>query len=84
MSFYVIILDTPNEAAWETIQEHWPDHLISDSRLAFISAENAVTAKIADQIGINADGAHGIVIQMDFYGGYTSSSIVEWISKQRD
>ena len=83
MSLYAIILNAPNEAAWAAIPEHWPDHLISDDRLAFVSAENALTAKIAEQIGIGADGASGIVIQMDFYGGYTSSSVVEWVARQR-
>ena len=83
MSFYAIILDRPDAAAWEAIPNLWPDHLIEDERFALISAENAVTAKIAEQIGIGADGAAGIVIQMDFYAGFTSSSVVEWIAKPR-
>ena len=84
MSIYMILLDEPDEGAWETIPEHWSDHLIFDDRLAFISAENAVTAKIAEQIGIGPDGANGMVIQMDYYAGRTSTSIVEWLAKARD
>ena len=83
MSIYIVLLDEPNEAAWEGIREHWPDHLIFDDRKAFISAENALTAKIAEQIGIGPDGATGIVIQMDYFSGRTSNTVVEWISKNR-
>ena len=83
MSIYLILLDEPSEAAWQATREHWPDHLIADDRHAFISAENALTANIADQIGIGPDGATGIVIQMDYFAGRTSNTIVEWISKNR-
>ena len=84
MSLYAIVLDAPSGGPWEAIPLHWPDHLIVDDRLAFVSAENAVTANIAEQAGIGPDGAAGIVIQMDFFSGHTRSSIAEWVSRRRD
>ncbi len=84
MSIYAIVLNRPDEAAWEKVQSGWESHHILDDRLAFISAENALTADIAAQVGISSTGASGIVIQMDFYAGHTSMSFVEWISKQHD
>ena len=84
MSIYMILLDEPNEGAWEEIPKRWEDHLIFDDRLAFVSAENTVTGKIAEQIGIGPDGATGIVTQMDFFSGRTSTLIVEWLAKNRD
>ncbi len=84
MSLYAIMLDRPNAAAWKAIPQHWPIHLLADDRLALISAENAVTAKIAEQVGIGPDGAAGIVVQMNYYAGHTNSAVAEWVAKNRD
>ena len=40
MSLYVIVLNEPDEAAWENIREAWPAHHVFDNRLAFISADD--------------------------------------------
>lgn len=84
MSFYAIILNRPDEDAWETVRSSWDLHFILDDRLAFILAENVLTADIAKKVGISSDGVSGIVIQMDYFSGHTSGSLVEWISKNRD
>lgn len=85
MSIYAIILNSPNGDAWAKLQETWPDHHIFDDRLAFISANNALTKDISTKVGIGAEGdARGVVIQMDYFSGHTSASLVEWINKNRD
>ena len=56
---YMIVLDAPNDGAWQAIRTHWADHLIADSRLAFVRAEHTVSRTVADQIGIGPDGARG-------------------------
>ena len=84
MSLYAILLNEPSEAAWKKVKETWPKNHVFDDRLALISTDNVLTADVARDAGIGADGASGIVIQMDFYSGHTSSTLVEWISKNRD
>ncbi len=84
MALYAIILNAPNQEAWTKVQETWPQHHFLDDRLAFVSVENALTADIARDAGIGADGARGIVIQMDYFHGHTTSTLVEWISKHSD
>ncbi len=84
MPLYAILLNEPNESAWDKVRETWPKHYVFDNRLALISTENVLTADVARDAGIGADGVSGIVMQMDFYSGHTSSTLVEWISKNRD
>ena len=81
MSLYAIILNAPDEEVWKNVRAKWPKNYVFDERVAFISAEDALTADVARDAGIGAEGANGIAIQMDFYSGRTSSSLVEWISK---
>ena len=81
MALYAIFLNEPSDDEWAQVREAWQTHHIFDDRLAFISADNALTAEVAKASGIGADDASGIVIQMDFYSGHTSTSLVEWISK---
>ena len=83
MALYAIVLNEPNDDAWAQVRETWPIHHIFDDRLAFISADNALTAEVSKASGIGAEGTSGIVMQMDFYSGHTSTSLVEWISKHR-
>ena len=52
--------------------------------MAFISAENTVTADAAEKVGIGAEGPTGMVVQMDFFAGSSSSALAEWIAKNRD
>lgn len=85
MALYLIILDKPAAGPWEAIPEHWPDHLIIDDRVAYISADSkTLTANIAEKVGIGPEGPAGVVVQMDFFAGFSSSSLAEWISKNRD
>ena len=84
MSIYAILLNEPNEAAWEKVREKWAAHHVLDDRLAFVSAENAMTADVARDVGIGSGGALGIVVQMDFYAGHTTGDFIEWLSKHRD
>ena len=84
MSIYAIILNSPDESVWQNIKDNWEFHHVLDDRLAFVRAENALTADIAKQVGISEEGASGVVIQMDYFSGHTKASLVEWVSKNRD
>ena len=85
MTLYAIVLNNSNAIAWENVREKWPTHHIFDDRVAFISTENALTSDIAQQAGISGEtDIRGVVIQMDYFSGHTSASLVEWISKNRD
>ena len=84
MSLYAIVLNEPDEAAWEKIREAWPAYHIFDNRLAFISADDALTADVSRDTGIGSESAKGIVIQMDCFSGHTAGPLVEWTSKHRD
>ena len=84
MSIYMILLKRPSEEAWAAISEHWPDHLLFDDQMAFISAENEVSTKVAERIGIGMEGIRGMVMRTDYFAGTAHSAIVEWVSKQRD
>ena len=82
MALYAIVLDRPSDHAWAKLRETWPVHHIRDDRVAFISADNALTGEISKQIGIGAENnISGIVVQMDHYSGHTAASLVEWIGK---
>ncbi len=82
MALYAIILNGPSDHAWTKVRETWPAHLIFDDRVAFISVDNALTSEISKEIGMGREEEiSGIVIQMDYYSGHTSASLVEWIRK---
>ncbi len=81
MPLYAIILDKPDEGTWTNVRAKWPKNFVLDNRLAFISADDVLTFEIARDAGIGAEGASGIVIQMDFFSGRTNASLVEWVSK---
>lgn len=85
MALYVVILDSENGDVWNRIREEWPaDHHIFDSRVALIRAKNELTSSISKKVGISSGGANGFVVQMDYFAGYTKTSLVEWISKYHD
>lgn len=85
MTLYTIVLNEPSDHAWAKIRATWPKgHHILDDRVAFISADGALTGDIAKQIGIDSEQQiNGIVVQMDYFSGRTDASLVEWISKSR-
>ena len=82
MSLYVIILDRPEPKVWETVKQTWPvpAHHIHDERVAFVKDDTRLTAEVKETVGITS-GTAGIVIQADYYSGFTSSSLVEWLAK---
>ena len=67
MSLYVIILNYSDETVWQNVHADWPKHDFMDDRIAFVSADNALTADIALVTGIGLDGASGVVIQTDYF-----------------
>ena len=83
MKIFTVVLDRPNETLWANLKSNWPEaHYIHDDRVAFVVDEDTrLTAEIAKSIGI-ADGKSGLVIQMDYLSGHTTSSLVEWINKR--
>lgn len=82
MSTFLIILDRPDKEAWEKIKNDWPapNHHIHDDRIAFVVDGTLLTADISEKVGIGSEMG-GIVSQIDFYSGHTSSSLVEWLKK---
>lgn len=82
MALYAIILHRPSDHAWTKVRKTWPKHHFLDGRVAFISAENALTGEVSKEVGIGEENQiSGLVIQMDYYTGYTNSGLVEWTSK---
>lgn len=81
---YAIILDKPNETAWDNVRQIWPRHYIADERVAYVVSENELTAAVAEKAGIKADGLNGVVIQMDYFSGFSSSALAEWVSKSNE
>ena len=82
MAIYLIVLDRPNNGAWEKVKNNWPapNHFIHDDRVAVILDDKLLTSDVSEKVGIG-NGVSGIVSQMDFYSGHTSSRFVEWLKK---
>ena len=84
MAFFAIVLFRPNDVAWKKITTEWGDRsFIVNNRFAIISSEDMqLTADIAKRAGIGKDSdSSGLVIQMDYYSGTGSNSLVEWMEK---
>ena len=70
--------------AWVLINDRWyKRHHILTERMAFVAPEGvALTQEIADSLGMNPEGrVSGIVAELDNYGGFNRSALVEWIAK---
>ena len=82
MPLYMIVLDEENSELWESVETNWPapNHHIHDKRVAFVRDDKSLTSDIAKTIGIQKN-ASGIVTQADYYSGFASSSLVEWLGK---
>ena len=82
MPLYVLILDTENSTVWENVKKNWPApaHHIHDERVAFINDDKLLTGDISEKAGIKKESP-GIVAKIDYYSGFTSSKLVEWLSK---
>ena len=83
MSVYTIILDTPNDAAWQAIRENWPGrNYVHNDRVAFVAPEDIVlTSDIAQKVGIYEGDAWGIVVEIEHYAGYADRALIEWLHK---
>lgn len=84
MAVFLISLNESNEETWEKVKGLWPDrhHVLTD-RMAFVAPQGiAVTQEIADSLGMNSEHrVLGIVAELDNYGGFNQSGLVEWIKK---
>ena len=84
MAVYLIALNEPDENIWETVRNMWPErhHILTDS-MAFVAPEGvALTQEIADSLGMNSEGGvSGIVAELNNYGGFNRSALVEWMTK---
>ena len=82
MPLYIIVLDYPEPKVWDSVRQNWPspNHHIHDDRVAFVKDDIRLTAEVKDTAGIEA-GAGGIVVQADYYSGYTATPLVEWLAK---
>ena len=85
MAVYLISLNEPSPEVWEKVRENWPEgrHLILTNCMAFVAPEGiALTQEIADALGVNSEhNVSGIVAELDNYGGFNRSALVEWMNK---
>ena len=82
MPTFVVILDEESPEAWDNIRNNWPapKHYIHNKHIAYIREDTKLTAEVADTVGIGKDML-GIVYQVVYRSGFTSSSLVEWLEK---
>ena len=86
MTIYAIILNEPNDSAWEAVRENWPNHhhILTD-QIAFIAVPEdklTLTDDIAEPIGLNeSKKIRGLVIEAEHRAGFNDSSLVEWLGK---
>ena len=84
MNIYMIVLDEPNDSAWQNIQEFWPeDHFIHTERVAFIADNNLMmlTSDISTKVGIGEVTFNGIAVNTTSYYGHSSMRLWEWLAK---
>ena len=83
-STYMVVLNEPNDAAWQTIKETW-DHYILDKRVAFVVVPNGDTANdIVTPLGMNGEGrVLGMVVNIGSgLSGYNKNELVDWTRKR--
>lgn len=84
MSVFAIVLNDPDERAWDSLRKQWPDrHLVVTDRLAFVAPETlTLTQDVADTLGLNQERkVLGIVIEMANRSGFNKSFLTEWLEK---
>lgn len=84
MTIYAIVLNEPDEAAWQQVKDHWPDrHYIVSGCLAFVAPEALIlTEEIAKTIGMDSQGnVTGVVIEAASYSGFNKPGLWEWARK---
>ena len=83
MTLYTIILNDPNQAAWDKLRSLWPaHHRIVNDCMAFLCGDGLQTGEIAVKIGIGKR-MDGLVVQADDYAGHAAPGIVEWIRERQ-
>ena len=82
MTVFAVILNDPNDAAWQRVKE-WELHFILTDRIAFVATEDmTLTHEIAATIGMNRDGGViGLVIESTNRSGWNNSALNEWLGK---
>ena len=85
MTVYAIVLNDPNEYAWEQVRETWPDHqhYILTDRIAFVVTEGVtLTTDIASTVGMNKEHqVTGFILDADSRAGWNDRGFVEWLRK---
>ena len=83
MSIYAIVLQVPDETAWDKVRETWPDrHYIWHDYTAFIAPVGITTStQLAGTLGFNGDEKRtGVVIEVTpSHHGYVQANLVEWL-----
>ena len=84
MTIYAIVLNEPDDTAWERVKSQWPHHhyIVADC-LAFLAPEGPIlTEEIAETVGMNDDDAiTGVVIEVASYNGFNKPGLWEWARK---
>ncbi len=81
MAVYAIMLDSPGEKSWAAIKEKWPGAYVHKDKFAFVADDGTrLTKEIAEEAGIGS-GREGMVIQLDYYYGFSDPTLVEWLRK---
>ena len=84
MSVYAIILNEPDEGAWERVSNEWPKHYFLNDSVAFVAPDDPVSlaGEIGEKVGMNADhSVVGIVIEVGSNNGYNYQTLWEWMGK---
>jgi len=85
VNVYAVILNEPNEAAWQKVKAKWPDrtNFILTDRIAFIATEElTITNDVAEAVGVSKEGGiSGVVFDASRLAGWNDSGLVEWLGK---
>lgn len=84
MFMFAVVLNHPNESAWETIRKEWPDtHFVLTDRIAFIAQDDVITTQdVANRIGLNREKKIlGVVLDAEHRAGWNNRDCIEWLRK---
>ena len=84
MEVYAIILNEPDEEAWDRVRNEWPkNYILSDSvALVVPDAPVSLTGDIAEKVGMNQqEGILGVVVEVGSNNGYNHVAFWEWLRK---
>ena len=89
MSIYLVVLNEPDEGAWERLKNKWPkpNHYILTDRLAFISPKEVLlTEDITHAVGMNNEfDTTGFVTEVRYgtINGWNRQALWEWLEKNQ-